>query len=56
MTQDTRFGIYVNQKQMKSLEKLLTLAVSLKVAVGNIKYIFDHRYMFQYICEVYFSC
>ena len=33
--------IYVNKKQMKSLEKLITLPVSLKVAVGNVKYIFN---------------
>ena len=26
---------------MKPLEKSITLAVSLKVAVGNVKYIFD---------------
>ena len=30
-----------NKKQMKPLEKSVTLMVSLKVAVGNVKYIFN---------------
>ena len=34
-------GIFLNKKQMKPLEKSITLAVSLKVAFGNVKYIFN---------------
>ena len=34
-------GIYVNKKQMKSLEISITVAVSLNVAVANVKYIFN---------------
>ena len=43
MVQDTRFfyDIFLNKKEMKPLEKSITLAVSLKVAVGNVKYIFN---------------
>ena len=48
MVQDTRsifYGILVNKKQIKSSEKInylkksITLAVYLKVAAGNVKYI-----------------
>ena len=43
MLQDTRSsnGIFLNKKQMTTLEKSITLAVSLKVAVSNVKYIFN---------------
>ena len=43
MVQDTRSsnGIFLNKKQVKTLEKSITLAVSLKAAVGNVKYIFN---------------
>ena len=34
-------GFFLNKKQMKSLEKSFTLAVSLKVTVANVKYIFN---------------
>ena len=34
-------GIFLNKKQIKYLEKPITLAVSLKVAVGNVKYTFN---------------
>ena len=34
-------GIYVNKKQMKSLEKSIILLVSLKVVVSNVKYVFN---------------
>ena len=33
------YGVFLNKRQMKPLEKLITLAVSLKVVVGNVKYI-----------------
>ena len=33
--------IFLNKKQMKPLEKSTALAVSLKVAVGIVKYIFN---------------
>ena len=33
--------IILNRKQMKPSEKSITLAVSLTVAVGNVKYIFN---------------
>ena len=36
-----RNEIFLNKKQMKPLEKSTTLAVSLKVAVGFVKYIFN---------------
>ena len=35
------YGIFLNKKEMKLLEKSITLAVSLKVAVDNVKYIFN---------------
>ena len=43
MLQDTRSsnGIFLNKKQMTTLEKSITLAVSLKDAVSNVKYIFN---------------
>ena len=34
------YGIFLNKKQMKPLGKSVTLAVSLKVAPGKVKYIF----------------
>ena len=43
MVQDARSisnGILVKKKQIKSSEKINYLKVSLKVAVGNVKYIF----------------
>ena len=40
------YGIFLNKNQMKPLEKSITLAVSLKVAVGNVNFIFNINYIF----------
>ena len=34
------YEIFLNTKEMKPLEKSITLAISLKVAIGKVKYIF----------------